>query len=115
MFNSSPLTWTEGPGPQVLISRNHGKTLKVLNVSLLWLKTLVCKQSVLNTVSLHPAQVPACWQAILKLSTSHPSTKAYGNEKVMGKDCKILLGAVPWAQGMVSAEGHVEQEAGRLK
>lgn len=27
----------------------------------------------------------------------------------MGKDDKILLGAVPWACGMVSAEGHMEQ------
>lgn len=124
MFNSSSLTWTVqvGPGTQMLISRNHGKTLMVRSVPLLWLKTpVLCKQSVCAEHSeppflgaLHPAQVPACWQAVLKLSTSHPSTKAYGNGKVMGKDRKILLGAVPWACGMVSAEGHVEQKASRL-
>ena len=121
MFNSSWLTWAVqvGPGPPVLISRNHGKTLMARGVPVLWLKTLVlCKQSVCAEHSqppflgaFHPARVPACWQTVLKFSTSHPS-KAYGNGEVMGKDCKILLGAAPWACGMVSAEGHVEQEAG---
>ena len=55
MFNNSLLTWTVqvDPGPEVLISRKHGKTLMVPNTLLLWLKTLMfCKQSVLNTVSL---------------------------------------------------------------
>lgn len=57
---------------------------------------------------------PACWQPFLKISTPHPSAKAYENEKVMGKDCKMLLGAVPWVRGTVPEEERVEQGAGRL-
>lgn len=109
MFNSSSLTWTVqvGSGPQERVSRNHGKTLMVHSVGLLQVKVLVlCKQSTCAERSqppclgaLPPAQLPDCWPTTLKLSTSRPSTKAYGSGISMPADGTFPTCA-PASQGL---------------